>query len=216
MDKKLTLSLNGNIIENAKLYAKSNNTSLSKLIESHLGTLTKKEKWNYPFGEKSERCYFNRWWFGYKRWVYTIFNEKIQMKKILIDTNIVIDLLSKRKWFYDDAAALFSQADKKELNLNISSLTFANTNYIISKLKSAKEARAILRKFKVLVEILSLNDKITELALSDESFRNFEDGLQYYSAIENEIDLIITRNKKDFKNAKLPVLTAKEYLDSVS
>ena len=44
MDKKLTLSLNGNIIENAKLYAKSNNTSLSKLIESHLGTLTKKEK----------------------------------------------------------------------------------------------------------------------------------------------------------------------------
>ena len=69
------------------------------------------------------------------------------MKKILIDTNIVIDLLSKRKDFYDDAADLFSQADKKELNLTISSLTFANTNYILTKLKSAKEAREILRKF---------------------------------------------------------------------
>jgi len=134
------------------------------------------------------------------------------MKKILIDTNIVIDLLSKRKDFYDDAANLFSQADKKELNLTISSLTFANTNYILTKLKSATEAREILRKFKVLVELLSLDDKITELALSDESFPDFEDGLQYYSAIENDVDIIITRNKKDFKNSKLPVLTAKEYL----
>lgn len=134
------------------------------------------------------------------------------MKKILIDTNIVIDLLSKRKDFYDDAADLFSQADKKELNLTISSLTFANTSYILTKLKSAKEAREILRKFKVLVELLSLDDKITELALSDESFPDFEDGLQYYSAIENEVDIIITRNKKDFKKSKLPVLTAKEYL----
>ncbi|HET8809531.1 MAG TPA: PIN domain-containing protein [Flavobacteriaceae bacterium] len=134
------------------------------------------------------------------------------MKRILVDTNIVIDLLSKRKIFYDDAANLFSQADKKELNMTISSLTFANTNYILTKLKSAKEAREILRKFKVLVEILSLDDKITELALSDESFPDFEDGLQYYSAIENQVDIIITRNKKDFKNSKLPVLTAKEYL----
>lgn len=134
------------------------------------------------------------------------------MTKILIDTNIVIDLLSKRKDFYDDAANLFTQADKKELNLTISSLTFANTNYILTKLKSAKEAREILRKFKVLVELLSLDDKITELALSDETFPDFEDGLQYYSAIENDIDIIITRNKKDFKNSKLPVLTAREFL----
>lgn len=134
------------------------------------------------------------------------------MSRLLIDTNIVIDLLSKRDKYYNEAADLFSRADKKELELTISSLTFANTNYILSKLKSAKEAREILRKFKVLVELLSLDDKITELALSDNNFPDFEDGLQYYSAIENEIDIIITRNKKDFKNSKIPVLTAKEFL----
>ena len=132
------------------------------------------------------------------------------MRRILIDTNIVIELRAKRKDFYSGAANLFSQADKKELKLTISSLTFANTNYILTKLKSAKEAREILRKFKVLVELLNLDDKITELALSDESFPDFEDGLQYYSAIENDVDIIITRNKKDFKNSKLPILTAKE------
>ncbi len=134
------------------------------------------------------------------------------MSRLLIDTNIIIDLLSKREKFYDEAAELFSRADKKELELTISSLTFANTNYILTKLKSAKEAREILRKFKVLVKLLSLDDKITELALSDGNFPDFEDGLQYYSAIENQIDVIITRNKKDFKNSKIPVLTAREFL----
>jgi predicted nucleic acid-binding protein len=134
------------------------------------------------------------------------------MSRILIDTNIVIDLLAMRKDFYDEAADLFSRADKKELNLAISALTFANTNYILTKLKSAKEAREILRKFKLLVEIVSLDDKITQLALSDDNFPDFEDGLQYYSAMENHIDIILTRNKRDFKNSKIPVLTAKEFL----
>jgi predicted nucleic acid-binding protein len=136
------------------------------------------------------------------------------MKKLLIETNIIIDLLSKRKGVYDDVAQLFSKADQDKLKLTISSLTFANTNYILSKLRSAKDAREILRKFKVLVELLPLNDKITELALSDESFSDFEDGLQYYSALENDIDIIISRNKKDFKSSKLPVLTSKEFLVS--
>lgn len=134
------------------------------------------------------------------------------MDKVLIDTNIVIDLLAKREGFYDEAAELFSLSDKKELNLTVSSLTFANTSYVLSKQKSAKEAREILRKFKVLVEILNLDDKIIELALSDEEFSDFEDGIQYYSAIENNVDIILTRNKKDYKNSKIPVLTAKEYL----
>lgn len=136
------------------------------------------------------------------------------MSRILVDTNIVIDLLARRKEFYEEAAELFSRSDKNELNLTISSLTFANANYVLSKLKSTKETREILRKFKVLVEILNLDDKITTLALSDDEFPDFKDGLQYYSAMENQLEVIITRNKKDFKNSKIPVLTAKEFLAS--
>lgn len=134
------------------------------------------------------------------------------MTRVLVDTNIVIDLLAKRKQFYEEAAELFSRADQGKLNLAISALTFANTNYVLSKLKTRKEARGILREFKVLVHILSLNDKITELALNDERFPDFEDGLQYYSAIQNQIGILITRNKKDFKNAEIPILNAKEFL----
>lgn len=138
------------------------------------------------------------------------------MIRILIDTNIVIDLLARRKEFYPEAAEVFSLSDRKELNLAISSLTYAHTNYVLSKQRTPMEAREILRKFKVLVEIVSLDDKIIELALSNNEFADFEDGLQYYSALENQIDMILTRNKKDFKNSKIPVMTAREYLSKVS
>lgn len=137
------------------------------------------------------------------------------MSKLLIDTNIVLDLLAKREPFYSSAAQIFSLADKHKLKLTVSSLTFANTNYVLTQLKSAKEARAILRRFKILVSVLSLNDKIINLALNDDKFKDFEDGLQYYTAIENNQDIIITRDLKDFKESKLPVLTADEYLTSI-
>lgn len=137
------------------------------------------------------------------------------MSKLLIDTNIVLDLLAKREPYYSSAAQIFSLADKHKLKLTVSSLTFANTNYVLTRLKSAKEARDILRRFKILVSVLSLNDKIINLALNDDKFKDFEDGLQYYTAIENNQDIIITRDLKDFKESKLPVLTAHEYLTSI-
>ena len=136
------------------------------------------------------------------------------MSKLLIDTNIALDLLAKREPFYKSAAQVFSLADKHKIKLTISSLTFTNTNYVLSRLKSPKEALEILRKFKILVKILSLNEKIVALALNDESFQDFEDGLQYYTAIENNQDIIITRDLRDFKHAKIPVMTAEEYLTS--
>ncbi len=136
------------------------------------------------------------------------------MSKILIDTNIVIDLLAKRAPFYDGAAILFSLADKHKVKLTVSSLTFANTYYVLSKLKSPRESRKILRRFKILVGVLDLSDKIIELALNDDGFNDFEDGLQYYTAVEHNQDLIITRNLRDFKNSRIPVMTAEEFLSS--
>lgn len=137
------------------------------------------------------------------------------MSKLLIDTNIVIDLLAQREPFYQSAAQIFSLADQNKLELAISSLTFANTNYVLSRLKSVQEAREILRRFRILVKVLSLNDKIIDLALNDSSFKDLEDGLQYYSAIENGQNVIITRDLQDFKESRIPVMTADEYLISI-
>ncbi|MFN5576313.1 MAG: type II toxin-antitoxin system VapC family toxin [Bacteroidota bacterium] len=133
------------------------------------------------------------------------------MENIFVDTNIIIDLLAKRDLFYKDAQALFTLSDKKEIQLCISSLSFANAYYSIVKHHKDIDAKKYLAKFKVLVKVLPLEDKAIELALASD-FNDFEDGLQYFIAMDNESDIIITRNKKDFKNAKIPVMTAGEYI----
>ena len=136
------------------------------------------------------------------------------MKKLFLDTNIILDLLANRMPFYTEAAELFSLADKKEIKLSISSLCLADTHYILSKQNPDLEVRKILRKFKVLVNVLPLDDKIADLALNSE-FRDFEDAIQYYTAIENDQDLIITRNQQDFRDSKIPIMTAGEFIKSI-
>lgn len=137
------------------------------------------------------------------------------MRKLFIDTNIVIDLLSRRMPFYDGAANLFSLADKKLVEISISSLTIANTSYALLRQMDSNKAKSILRKIRLIVNILPLDDKIVGLALNDDSFSDFEDGLQYFTAIENNQDIIITRNLKDFKNSKLPAMTASQFLETM-
>lgn len=133
------------------------------------------------------------------------------MNRIYLDTNIIIDFLSGRQEFFDEARQLFSLADQGELKLYISSLSLINANYILEKTPKLIDAKKILGKFKVLVIVLPLNDKLIDLAISSD-FKDFEDAVQYFTAIENDMDLILTRNKKDFKLSTLPVLTAKEFL----
>ena len=133
------------------------------------------------------------------------------MDKLFVDTNIVIDLLSKREMFYQAASVLFTLADKNKIKLTISSLTFANTYYLLSKELSNEKVKEVLRKFKLLVKVLPMDDKIIDLALNS-GFKDFEDAIQYYTALENKSEIIITRNLKDFKLAKIPVMTADDYV----
>src|SRR5690606_3956590 len=126
------------------------------------------------------------------------------MENVFVDTNIIIDLLAKREPFFNDAQDLFTLSDKKEIKLCISSLTFANAYYSIVRHHKDVDARRYLAKFKVLVTVLPLDDKAIELALTSE-FEDFEDGLQYFVAMDNEADILITRNTKDFKSSKIPV-----------
>jgi len=133
------------------------------------------------------------------------------MDKISVDTNIVLDLLAKREEFLTEAQELFTLSDQNKVKLYVSALTFANTYYILSQKLKLNDTRSILRRFKVLVKVLSLNEKIINLSL-DSEFKDFEDAIQYYTCIENDIDIILTRNLKDFKLSKIPVLSARDYL----
>ncbi len=136
------------------------------------------------------------------------------MTRLFVDTNIVLDLLAKRKEF-QAAAKLFVLADKGEVKLFVSALTFANANYILTRQQDRIAAVKVLRDLELLVSIVELSGKVVKLALNDDNFSDFEDGLQYYSAIDNDMEIIITRNQKDFKHSQLPILSADEYLKSL-
>ncbi len=137
------------------------------------------------------------------------------MKKLFIDTNIVIDLLSRREPYYKESATLFSLADRKKIEISVSSLTIANTSYVLLRQLKAKKVKEVLRKLRLVVNVLPLDNKIIGLALNDETFTDFEDGLQYFTAIENEQEMIITRNLKDYKTSQLPIMTARQFLETM-
>lgn len=133
------------------------------------------------------------------------------MERVFIDTDISLDMLAERNPFYAHAAILFSKADRKEISLCVSSLTFANLNYILAKQYSTQQARKILSKFKILVSTLAVDDKIIELALSSD-FRDFEDAIQYHTCIQNSITTLLTRNTRDYKKAQIAIMTPEEFL----
>ena len=136
------------------------------------------------------------------------------MDKIFVDSDIILDLLSARQPHYYAAAELFSLADEGSIKIFVSSLSFSNVNYILSRQYNGDQARKKLLKFKTLVSILSVNEKTIELALASE-FKDFEDAIQYYTAIENDIITLLTRNLKDFRKSEISVLTAEQYLKSL-
>lgn len=134
--------------------------------------------------------------------------------RLFIDTNIMLDLLGERHPFYESIAKLATLADKGELTMVASPISFATVNYFITKYESAKIAKEKLRKFKILCEICELNELTIEKGLNS-PFKDFEDSLQYFSAVTSNCEIIITRNGKDFKESLIPVMTAEEYLNSI-
>ena len=107
---------------------------------------------------------------------------------------------------------MFSLADQDKVQVFVSALSYANANYVLLRENKPEDAKLILRKLRLIVQILNLDEKVVDLSLNDESFRDFEDALQYYTALENGIEIIITRNLRDFQKSALPVMTAGQFI----
>lgn len=135
------------------------------------------------------------------------------MKRVFIDTNIILDFLGERHPYYEPIAKIATLSDKDKLKMVVSPISFATVNYLLSKYENPKTAIEKLRKFKVICEISIVDEHIVEKALNSE-FSDFEDALQYFSAIASNCDIIITRNAKDFRQSLLPIMLADEFLES--
>lgn len=137
------------------------------------------------------------------------------MKKIFIDTNVLIDLIDKRVPYYNDVAIISTLAEQQQLRIAASSLSFINTYYVLSKKLDNKLVINSLMKYRLICEVSNIDEIIIDKSLIS-NFNDFEDAVQHYSALYYKCDIFITRNKKDFKNSEIPVMTPSEFLASIN
>lgn len=135
--------------------------------------------------------------------------------KVFVDTDVCIDLLSERKPFNKSAEILFSLADKGKITLCVSSLTFANIDYVLCSQYSANHSRKIIAKFKTLVSVLSVGSTTIDLAIASD-FNDFEDAIQHACAMENNLNMLLTINTKDYKKANIKILEPDTFLTMVN
>ena len=132
--------------------------------------------------------------------------------KIFVDTDVVIDLLTKREPFYSSAAKFFSLAADKKIDLYISPIMIANLHYILRKAIGQDESINAIRKLRVLVNIATVDKDIVDLVLSSK-FKDIEDGFQYYCALKEKIGILITRNAKDFLGKEVAIMNSEEFIE---
>ena len=133
------------------------------------------------------------------------------MKRIFIDTNVLVDLVLERKGFYQDARRLFNLCKERRITPYISSISVAIINYLLLKKYNEEKVKELLEIIYKLTEILPFHKRIISLAHYS-NFKDLEDGFQYFTAKENNIKVIITRNEKDFEVNDVSVVSPKQLL----
>lgn len=131
--------------------------------------------------------------------------------RLFLDTNIILDLLGERRPYYDSIAKVASLADRNEIHLVISAISYTTLYYLLSKFERPAVVKEKLRKLTIISSIAGVDANSVEKSLNSE-FRDFEDSVQYYGALSSNCNIIITRNGKDYKSSDLPVMTPDEYL----
>lgn len=135
------------------------------------------------------------------------------MIQLFLDSDIILDLLAQREPHYVHAAKLFTLIDQQKVRAFTSPVIFSNLHYLLKKMTSNAAALKNLRKLKTLVTVLPVDERVIEQSLNSE-FTDFEDAIQYFTAVNNGINLIITRNKADYKKSRIAISTAEEFLST--
>jgi predicted nucleic acid-binding protein len=132
--------------------------------------------------------------------------------KLLIDTNIVLDVLCNRKDFVENSSKVFKLCETKKLDGYLSAISVPNIAYILRKELSVEKLKSIIVKLNIIFSIIELKPNDLILA-TDLDFNDYEDALQSVCAKRIKADFIITRNTKDFKNSQVKAITPEQLLE---
>jgi predicted nucleic acid-binding protein len=135
------------------------------------------------------------------------------VKKVFLDSDVILDALLKRPGFHLPALNIIKLADNFQIKAVTSSVAFVNVHYFLNKYDRINKFN-LLRGLRSTIAIIEVGETIIDLALKA-GLDDFEDTVQYYAALKANADFIITRNIKDYKQSTIPVLTAEQFLNTL-
>ena len=134
--------------------------------------------------------------------------------RVLIDTNVILDVLCNRQGFADDAAKIFKFCEVNKIEGYISAISVPNIVYILRKELDAEKTKDILKQLSLIFKIADLKaDDLKKAA--NLMFNDYEDALQSVCASRIKANYIITRNIKDFTNSKVAAIKPSELLERI-
>ncbi len=132
-------------------------------------------------------------------------------QKVFLDTDVILDVVFEREPHFPSSQRVLALIEKNRLLGFTSSLILANCYYIISSNKNREAAKQAVSKLRSFLTILPFTDKEIGEALNS-GMKDMEDGIQYFIALNNGVETIITRNVSDFKNVDIRVFTPDGFL----
>lgn len=133
------------------------------------------------------------------------------MKNALIDSDVLLDFFFDREPFSKYATYVLTQCELKKLNGYVTPVIISNVYYLLRKISSHERVIKKLNQLLTLTEVLIIDKKIMLNAMNSK-FKDFEDALQNYACESTgEVDMIITRNIKDYQKSNLSILTPENY-----
>ena len=134
------------------------------------------------------------------------------MRKIFIDTNILLDVILHRNDFYEQSARLWADCESRKVQGFISAISLNNVHYVVRKYVESTEALEYIRLVMNIFSIVPLDESILRLAI-DLPHKDFEDAIQTFSAVRVKADYIVTRDRQHFSNNYMPIISPAEYAD---
>jgi len=138
------------------------------------------------------------------------------MDKVLIDSDVILDFFFDREPFSENAAQIFSLFESKQIKGYVTPVICSNLYSILRQVAKHDKVIKQLSQLMTILDVLSMDKDIVLQALGS-GFKDFEDALQNYSAVKSGfIDVILTRNVKDYSKSDIGVLTPESYIKSLS
>jgi len=131
--------------------------------------------------------------------------------KGFIDTNILLDVLLRRAPFFNESQKIWFLAERGKIQGLISTLSFSNIYYIVRKLAGPKRAESMLAMLRDCFSPVAFDEQVLNQAM-DAGFSDFEDAIQYFSALRADADCLITRDPRHFPKSHLPVMSPADFL----